>query len=428
MTEMITIATALEKSLKSATKGWTEAKRHADREHRIRRQDLARLRQPAREIKLNAAAAAVMEQAYHKASANGRLPANARQIMYAARPLVLAMTGGRCWSHSSYFTQRLLPDYMRRHPAQTAGWDVVFDARGRLVEPHTGDRTDLGTLEVRTYLRAWKKDVTPELDATLHRACKTRGPAHRYRFALFIEKEGFYSLLESEEIANRFDLAIMSTKGMSVTAARSLVDALSQHGVTILVLHDFDKTGFEIVSSLRTSGRRYAFSTRPRVVDLGLRLADVEALGLESEPVDYRSGVDPRHNLRRTGATPAECDFLVHGAARRWEGNRVELNAMPSDVFIKWLEAKLAEVGVTKVVPGADDLIRAYRRAARLAAVQDLIDELEATTDTEQDTPVPDDLAARVQTVIEGSAKSWDDAVWELAREERDGAKTGGAA
>ena len=42
-----------------------------------------------------------MEDAYLKASAGNTLPANARQIMYAARPLVLEQTGGEYWKQSS---------------------------------------------------------------------------------------------------------------------------------------------------------------------------------------------------------------------------------------------------------------------------------------------------------------------------------------
>ena len=39
-----------------------------------------------RNISIKAAAWEVMEAAYLKASANGTLPANARQVYYAARP------------------------------------------------------------------------------------------------------------------------------------------------------------------------------------------------------------------------------------------------------------------------------------------------------------------------------------------------------
>jgi DNA topoisomerase VI subunit A len=77
-------------------------------------------------------------------------------------------------------------------------------------------------------------------------AIPTSGPQHRYRFALFIEKEGFNPLLAQARIAERYDLPVMSTKGMTVTAARQLAEALAVKGVTILVLHDFDKSGLDI--------------------------------------------------------------------------------------------------------------------------------------------------------------------------------------
>ena len=53
---------------------------------------------------------------------------------------------------------------------------------------------------------------------------KTHGPEGRFSGFLYIEKEGFEPLLSHARIAERFDLAIMSCKGMSVTAARELVD------------------------------------------------------------------------------------------------------------------------------------------------------------------------------------------------------------
>jgi hypothetical protein len=49
-------------------------------------------------------------------------------------------------------------------------------------------------------------------------------------------------LFDKVQLAERY--AIMSTKGMSVT----LVDTLD---VPLLVLHDFDKSGFSIAATLR---------------------------------------------------------------------------------------------------------------------------------------------------------------------------------
>ena len=91
----------------------------------------------------------------------------------------------------------------------------------------------------------------------------TLGPEHRFNTILFIEKEGFDPLFAAEHLAERYDLAIMSTKGMSVTAARLLLDRLAARGIEqILVLHDFDISGFSIFGTLGTSGRRYRFNNQ----------------------------------------------------------------------------------------------------------------------------------------------------------------------
>jgi DNA topoisomerase VI subunit A len=106
----------------------------------------------------------------------------------------------------------------------------------------------------------------------------THGPRLRYSAVLFVEKEGFDALWDAVELASRFDIAIMSTKGVSVTAARRLVERLSEAEIPIYVLHDFDKAGFTILRTLRETTRRYQFREAPRVIDLGLRLDDIEAM------------------------------------------------------------------------------------------------------------------------------------------------------
>ncbi len=105
----------------------------------------------------------IMERAYLKASANGTLPAHARQIMYAARGHIQRVAD-RDLGHGfdKYFTQTLLPDYIEQCGV---AWNVVFDARGHFVEPHTQKEVPLGTLQVRSYLRRmdahWHKLALP---------------------------------------------------------------------------------------------------------------------------------------------------------------------------------------------------------------------------------------------------------------------------
>lgn len=296
------------------------------------------------------AASEIMETAYLKASGDGRFPANARQIMYAARGYIQDQTGQKL--NDDYFTQTLLPDYVE---AYRVSWDVVFDARGHFIEPHTRTNVPLGTLAVRRYLaEAGQHQVMdPGLDL-IDSTFPTKGPASRFGAVLFIEKEGFDEILKAARIAERFDVAAMSTKGMSITASRFLVEHLN---VRVLVLHDFDQSGFSILGTLRRSTRRYQFVGRVDVIDLGLTLADIEHYGLEPEEQRLTQAAS---TLRRNGATPADIAFL--------QGNRrVELNMLTSDQLVELIETKLTAMGITKVVPEPDVLAFAYRRACRVA-------------------------------------------------------------
>lgn len=410
---------ALVSAVETVTKAWKQAKRYADREGRLRKRELDELRKAhrRREMNIKEAAYAVMEEAYLKASGGGTLPANARQIMYAARPLVLELTGGRFLKDANDFGQKYLPAYMEDFPDKTANWDVIYDARGKLIEPHSDTRVDLGTLEVRRYIKRWTTGVSAAGGVYLDHRVETIGPANRYRYALFVEKEGFNELLQHGKIAERYDLAIMSTKGMSTTAARHLVGRLSDAEVTILVLHDFDKAGFSILHTLRSDTRRWQYRQAPNVVNLGLRFEDVAAMTLQSEPVEYDGSLDPRINLRQSGATEDECEFLVQGKRNgHWSGDRVELNAMTSDQFLGWLRQRLDDVGVAKMVPAEEALQAAYRHALRRATIQKAIDEADENYDR-RDVAIPDALADEVKRRISGTSSAWDDAIFEIARE-----------
>ena len=88
-----TVAAKLTEMVTAVTKVWTKQKvaeiRHADAVTR-RMDALVRRDRPMKQTK---AAASVMVLAYMFASANGTLPANPRQIFYAARPHILRLTG-----------------------------------------------------------------------------------------------------------------------------------------------------------------------------------------------------------------------------------------------------------------------------------------------------------------------------------------------
>jgi hypothetical protein len=370
-------------------------------------------------VTIKDAAYEVLEEAYLKASGGGRLPAHARQIMYAARGDILDLTG-KDKLDDKYFTKTFLPEYLDEHPGQTADWDVVFDARGHFEEPHTDKVVPLGTIDVRDYLHDVEAHeiywAAPAMDLGDDKF-PTAGPPHRFGAVLFIEKEGFLPLFKAVHLAARYDVAVMSTKGTSVTAARQLVDTIChEYRVPLLVLHDFDKAGFSIVGTLRRDTRRYQFANDIEVIDLGLRLADVEARGLEAEDVVYKS--DPTANLRQNGATAAEIAFLYRGAApfRGHVGRRVELNAFTADGLVAWVEDKLDRHGGKKLVPDAETLGLAYRREwgrqTFAERVGDIAEEVHAEA---EELTVPRGLAGKVKKVLKADpALPWDKAIARL--------------
>ena len=141
-----------------------------------------------------------------------------------------------------------------------------------------------------------------------------------------------------------------------------------------------------------------------------MRLADVEAYGLDSEPVVHRGSWDAiGATLMRCGATSAEADFL--------RDRRVELNAFSSDRLVEWIEGKLDEHGVKKVVPPAETLGEAYRRELQSRYLKSRFDALlaEAREATAGDV-VPDNLADRVERALrDNPPMSWSDAIREIA-------------
>ena len=401
----------IEKALTSATKKYTQMRKREERAQR--RYSNRSYYMYSDRVQVREVAWEVMEAAYLKASANGTLPAKPRQIMYAARPHILAQCTQESFT-SQYFTQTLLVDYVAEHHCD---WDIVWDARGHLIEPHTDEKIEIGTLEVRDYLSritmngASRKEALFALQALDY---PTKGPEHRSGALLYIEKEGFFPLFEKVRLAERWDIAIMSCKGMSVTAGRTLIDQLcGRYDIPLLILHDFDKSGCSIRGTLSRDNRRYTWEHDIKRIDLGLRLEDVEQYDLETEPVHHRA---ERHtvarNLRLNGATEAEIEFLLT--------RRVELNAFASDQFIEWLESKFEKHGIKKVVPDAETLGDAFRRAAQAKYLNAQLDELSTEAKDYADAlKLPrGGLVKKVKSMLKESPEmSWDHAVATLAPE-----------
>jgi hypothetical protein len=333
---------------------------------------------------LTEAANEVMEECYMKASDNNRLPATARQIYYVARPLIEERTD-KPLSYA-YFSQTLLPNYVNEHGAD---WDVVYDDRGHFLEPHTKRVIGLGTLNVRAYLS--RVDPLQLEDADFDPASvKTYGPDGSFGAVLYIEKEGFLPLFKRVKLAQRHDIAIMSSKGMSVTAARELVDEVCTD-VPLLVLHDFDSAGIIIKDTLGNDTRRYSYSSPPNVIDLGLQYGDIGSL--PSEP--NNSNISDER-LAQAGLGQGAIDFL--------RGQRVELNAMTSRQLVDFVENKLKQHGISKVIPSAKMLARTYQLFAASDRLSEAFDEMKEKLEEESEEAtirIPDDLAAKVAAELQ---------------------------
>jgi hypothetical protein len=270
------IKQGLKKNLATLTKQRVAEEEH-DSAGRFRTSRMTEVRG----IYLTEAADEVMEECYMKASDNNQLPATARQIFYVARPLIEDQTGRPL--NYAYFGQTLLPNYINQYGVD---WDVVYDDRGHFLEPHTERVIGLGTLNVRDYLHRVSRLKVCGADFA-EASIKTHGPDGCYGAVLYVEKEGFLPIFERVKLATRYDVSIMSSKGMSVTAARLLVAKICGMGIPLLVLHDFDSSGIIIKDTLENDTRRYSYGSRPKVIDLGLHFGDIENL----TPEPYKSAI-----------------------------------------------------------------------------------------------------------------------------------------
>jgi hypothetical protein len=409
---------AVLKAIQHITAKWERQRKKEERDARAaanRRQALTKSQQ----VEVIEAAFKVMPEAYEVASNAGTYPAFVRQMFYPARGPIQQQTGLPL--SDRYFCNKLVPRYLRENPKTTAKWDVVFDARGHLTEPHTERIVPLGSLDVRHYLGDMRKRPRPVGDDPF--LFPTTGPRNRYATLLFIEKEGFMPLFKAAKLADRFDMAIMSTKGLSTTASRHLVDMLSGiYEVTLLILRDFDKAGFSIARTLVNTTERYAFKhdLGDRAFDLGLRLEDATEWGLESEKVFYGK-TNPMDNLRKNGATAEEIKFLFSGYEYGVGhfGHRVELNALPSKRLLEYIEAKLVLHGIKKVVPDSATLDIAFRLAAKNHIVNDQLKRLARRAKKQAgELAIPDTLAEIVHSrLAENPSLSWDEVVSDIAGE-----------
>jgi hypothetical protein len=329
----------------------------------------------------------VMVECYMKVSDDNKLPAEARQIFYVARPLIPDLTEKPLVY--SYFSQTLLPNYLDAHADECANWDVVYDDRGHFTEPHTKRVIGLGTLNVRAYLNRVGELEFEEADFS-PASIKTHGPHGCFGAVLYVEKEGFMPLFKKVKLAERYDIAIMSSKGMSVTAARQLAEGIcAAYDIPLIVLHDCDRPGIIIKDTLENDTRRYTYENPPRVIDIGLNYEDIGDL----QPEDYTSNISDER-LRQAGVDQDAINFLRE--------QRVELNAMTSRQIVDFVESKLKQHGIGKVIADAETLAKTFEMFATSDRLAEAFEEMKEKLEGESEAPVevPKDLDARIKKLF----------------------------
>jgi hypothetical protein len=361
----------------------------------------------------------ILPAAYKHASGDGYYSVSKRQLYYACREAFKQKTGRPL--EYGYFADTLLVQYMNRHP--NLGWKITADPRGTLTIPNSRSdvRIPVGTIQIDNHMREAARACDPYGDVkkmSVRAEWPSLAAGQRYQAVLYIEKEGFGPILEEAEIAERYDLAILSCKGQSVVAARRFIDEVCAVGrdVPLLVFHDFDKAGFEIAQRLTTvSGWAeendrvtYRFRNDIKVIDLGLRLADVEAYGLKGESCEFRG-----HFAADSIATPEEQEFLR-------SGRRVEMNEFTSPQIVECLEAKFDEHLPGRLIPGDDVLADAYRRALAAASINRAIDKVrDKAIDRAKAAAVPESLRRRLKKRMKASDEPGDQVLYELVAERK---------
>lgn len=408
----MSIADKLKTATKSVTKEWT-AQRKAEERGRSRS---SRFYVYSDRVNFSDVADQILPAAYEHASGGGRYSVSKRQLYYASRQKFLELTGRQI--DYPYFANTLVVQYVNRHPEETSRWKITADPRGTLTIPHATSevRIPCGTIQIDEHLSKARRShdlfsINPECPIEW----PSLAPGVRYQGVLYIEKEGFEPLMNEAGISEKFDLAVLSCKGQSVVAARKYVDQVcAMHGgVPLFVVHDMDKAGFEIAQRLTQVSAwaeaydriTYDFENEINVHDLGLRLADVEDYDLEDETCDFKG-----HFARDSICTDEEKQFLQ-------SGRRVELNAFSSPDFIAWLTSKLDEHLSERLIPNADVLEDAFRRALVVCQINHAANAAyDAAVRVAEQATVPEALQDELKLAMSESDDNtaWDAALYRL--------------
>jgi hypothetical protein len=171
-----------------------------------------------------------------------------------------------------------------------------------------------------------------------------------------VEKAGLWPVIQASGIAERYDMAIITSEGFSTEACRELLARMPAGEVKIFALHDADLAGYNIGRTLGEATARMPGHS-VKVTDLGLTVDAAIELGLEFEGFTRKKAIAATI-LPLLSPTALEwftgevIEWDNNGKPKKWLGKRVELNAFTSPELIAFIEDGLAAHGATgKIIP-----------------------------------------------------------------------------
>lgn len=333
-----------------------------------------------------------LRAAIEKASSNGRYRYSLRQLFYAVRPYLLDRFPDFDYNYFSIVITQIEFERGKDLPG------MYRSVRGVLHHPHTGEEIPLGTRAVEEYKR----------------------PAWTFNKIIYIEKEGFISLLKEEGWLERNDCAMLTCQGFASRAARDVIDLLGEgtEPIQFFCIHDADASGTMIYQSL-------VEATKAR----SARTVEVINLGLEPEQAVEDMGLQVETFREEGGRKMPVADYVDRHWTDWLQTQRVELNAMTSEEFITWLDEKF-EPYAGKIIPPKKVMADTYLVQAGDAIAKVLTDKIlkEGKFDTRMSLlynrvePTEMDLESIVQADLDTTPEHrWDHPLGVAAAEEAAG-------
>lgn len=317
-----------------------------------------------------------------------------RQLFYSIRPFLIAELG----QEPNFDTFKgIITDIENEIGYDLPG--MYRDDRGIIYHPHTQETISLGTRMVESY----------------------QPPDWTFNKVLYIEKEGFFQILQDEKWPERHDCTLLTSKGQATRAAKDLIDGLGdrEEDITFYCIHDADAAGTMIYQALQEETKARP-GRKVKIINLGLEPLEGLEMGLEPEKVIRKD-----ENKRRPTA-----DYVSSDCANWLQNNRIELNAMSTPIFLQWLDDKMEKYGLGKMIPPDSILAQELHEKAREKLKQDITDKILKEQDAngqierafEKLMPVLNEKAKELaKDVTEDMAKksdqSWRDPVLKVAHD-----------